>query len=77
LAERRATANIDAMPIADRDLYRSAHFWIQLHGDSAIAKAREMVEAMRHKGDDAVAEVWLRIIAAIAELGAPPTDVRH
>jgi hypothetical protein len=36
-----------------------------------------MVEALRRRGDDAVADVWLRIIVAITELGAPPTGARH
>jgi hypothetical protein len=65
------------MPIDDFDMYRSAHLWIQLHRDAAVMKAREMVDTMRQKGDNAGAEVWLRIIVAIGELGAPPTDARH
>ncbi len=65
------------MPVSDLDIARSAHLWIQRHGDDAIAKAREMVEAMREKGDKEGADVWLRIIVAITELGTPPTDVRH
>ena len=39
------------MPISDLDIARSADQWIQLHGDTATAKAREMVETMRRKGD--------------------------
>ena len=35
------------MPVSDLDITRSAHLYIQMHGDEAIAKAREMVEAMR------------------------------
>jgi hypothetical protein len=53
------------------------HQWIQLHGDAATAKAREMVDAMRKKGDNDGADTWLRIIAAITTLGEPPTDARH
>ena len=34
---------------------------------------REMVEAMRAKGDEEGADTWLRIIVAISELGTPPT----
>jgi hypothetical protein len=41
---------------------------------SATAKAREMVEAMRRKGDEEGADTWLRIIVAIGTLGDPPTD---
>ncbi len=33
------------MPVSDLDIARSAHLYIQLHGDDAIVKAREMVEA--------------------------------
>ena len=61
------------MPVSDLDIMRSAHKWIQLHGDDALAKAREMVETMRAKGDTEGADIWLRIIVAIGELGTPPT----
>ena len=57
--------------------YRSTHQWIQLHGDHAVAKAREMVEETRSNGDNEGADTWLRIIVAISELGAPPTDSHH
>ena len=49
----------------------------QLHGNEAIAKAREMVETMRAKRDEEGADTWLRIIAAITTLGTPPTKARH
>ncbi len=65
------------MPISDLDIARSAHQWIQLHGDDAIAKARAMVEAMRAKGDAEGADTWLRIIVAVTTLGTPPTGARH
>jgi hypothetical protein len=32
------------MPVSDLDIARSAHPFIQLHGDEATARAREMVE---------------------------------
>jgi hypothetical protein len=51
--------------------------FIQLHGDEATAKAREMVEQMRRKGDNDGANIWLRIVVAIGELGEPPTEARH
>jgi hypothetical protein len=38
------------MPVSDLDIARSAHLFIQLHGDEAIPKARKMVEEMRRKG---------------------------
>jgi hypothetical protein len=52
------------MPPPDRDIARSAYKWIQLHGETATAKAREMVEAMRKKGDEDGADVWLRTEAS-------------
>ena len=57
------------MPVSDLDITRSAHLWIQQHGEQATAKAREMVEEMRRRGNVEGADVWLRIIAAIGELG--------
>lgn len=62
---------------SDLGIRRAAHSWIQRHGDDATAKAREIVDAMRRKGDDGDADTWLRIIVAIGELGAPPTDTWH
>jgi len=65
------------MPVSDLDIARSAHLFIQLHGDEATAKAREMVVQMRRRGDNDGADTWLRIIVAIGELGEPPTEARH
>jgi hypothetical protein len=65
------------MPPSDIDIHRTAHLFIQLHGDEATAKPREMVEQMRRKGDEEGADTWLRIIVAIGELGEPPTEARH
>jgi hypothetical protein len=65
------------MSVSDLDIARSAHLFIELHGDEATAKAREMVEQMRRKGDNDGADTWLRIIVAIGELGEPPTEARH
>ncbi|HEV2547228.1 MAG TPA: hypothetical protein VGU20_07815 [Stellaceae bacterium] len=62
------------MTVSDLDIARSAHLFIELHGDEATAKAREMVEEMRRKGDNDGANTWLRIIVAIGELGEPPTE---
>jgi hypothetical protein len=42
-----------------------------------MAKAREMVEEMRRKGDYDGADEWLRIIVAIGELGELPTEARR
>jgi hypothetical protein len=65
------------MAASDLDIQRAAHQWIAQHGDQATAKAREMVEDMRRRGDQEGADRWLRIIVAIGTLGAPPTDLRH
>jgi hypothetical protein len=65
------------MPPSDVDIQRTAHLWIQQHGDNATTKAREMVEKMRRRGDADGADVWLRIIVAIGTLGTPPTKARH
>jgi hypothetical protein len=65
------------MPVSDLDIQRYAHLFIQLHRDEATAKAREMVEQMRRIGDQEGADMWLRIIVAIGELGEPPTEARH
>lgn len=40
---------------SDLDIARSAHLWIQQYCDQATAKAREMVDEMRRKGDTAEA----------------------
>ena len=53
------------------------HQWIQIHGEAATAKAREMVERMRKKGDKDGADVWLRIIVALGTSGDPPSAARH
>ena len=65
------------MPTSGHDIQRSAHLFVQLHGDEAVAKARKMVEEMRRKGDHEGADKWLRIIVAIGELGEPPTEARR
>jgi len=65
------------MPVSDLDIHRTAHLWIQRHGEEATAKAREMVEATRKNGDHEGADTWLRIIVAIGTLGPPPTDARN
>jgi hypothetical protein len=61
------------MPISDLDIRRTAHLWIQQHGETALAKAREKLEKMRHRGDTEGADTWLRIIVAMGMLGTPST----
>jgi hypothetical protein len=65
------------VPASDLDIHRAAHLLIAEWGDQATAKAREMVETMRERGDTEGADTWLRIIVAIGTLGTPPTDSRH
>jgi hypothetical protein len=65
------------MSVSDLDISRSAHLWIRQHGDQALAKAREMVEGMRRKGDEEGADTWLRILAAITTLGRLRSFVQH
>ena len=65
------------MTTSDFDIERLAHGWILQHGDRAIAKAREMVDDMRRKGDLDGADTWVRIVVAIGDLGTPPTYARH
>jgi hypothetical protein len=65
------------VPVSDLDIHRAAHLLIAEWGDQATAKAREMVETMRQKGDAEGADTWLRIIVAIGTLGAPSTGARH
>ena len=77
LATARRCGKVRRMSISDLDVQRQAHSWIQRHGDGAVAKAREMVEEMRRKGDHEGADVWLRVIVAIGSLGEPPTSARH
>jgi hypothetical protein len=63
--------------VSNVEIRRSARLWLQMYGDAATAKAREMVEEMRRKGNKGGADTWLRIIVAVSELGAAPTDSRR
>ena len=63
------------MAASDLDIQNSALLWTQTHGDDATPKAREMVEAMRKKGDADGADVWLRISVAIGTLSEGPRPV--
>ena len=46
----------------DLDIFRSANLFIELHGDDAVTRARDMVRTMRERGDNDGADRWLRII---------------
>ena len=65
------------MPVSDFDIQRLAHLFIELDGEQATAKAREMAEEMSRKGDQESADKWLRILMAIGELGESPADAQH
>jgi hypothetical protein len=65
----RLDGAVVAMPMSDLVIHRFAHLFIQLHAEKATAKAREMVEEMRCKGDRDGADTWLHIIEAMGELG--------
>lgn len=65
------------MAVSDLDITRAAYQWIDRYGDEATAKARQMVEQWRARGDNEGADVWLRIIVAIGTLGEPPSAARH
>jgi hypothetical protein len=48
---RAPCANIGAVAISALHIQPLAYLWIQRHGNNAVARAREMVERMRRKGD--------------------------
>ena len=56
------------MPEADIDIFRSANLFVELHGENAVTKAREMVRTMRERGDNDGADRWLQIIVAIERM---------
>jgi hypothetical protein len=62
------------MPVCNSEIHRLARLFIELDGEQATARARKMVEGMRRKGDNEGADMWLRIIVAIGELGASPPE---
>ena len=60
------------MTVSDLDILRSANMYLELHGDQAVAKAREMVRTMKERGDNDGADTWLRIIVAIETMRRGP-----
>ena len=56
------------MTPSDLEIVRSATLFLELHGEEAIAKARDMVRAMRERSDNDGADRWLRIIVAIGAM---------
>jgi hypothetical protein len=61
------------MTVSDLDIRRSANMYLQLYGDQAVAKAREMVRTMRERGDNDGADTWLQIIVAIEAMRQEPS----
>lgn len=61
------------MEIDGLTIHRSARLWHELHGDGAVLKAREVVQAMQNAGDRDGTDAWLRIIVAIDELRFVPS----
>jgi hypothetical protein len=60
------------MSVSDLDIFRSAHLWLEQHGEEAVPKAREMAAALRDKGDVDGADLWLRVIVAIEDASSRP-----
>ncbi len=64
------------MTLSDLDIFRSANMYLELHGEEAVAKAREMVRAMKESGDNDGADTWLRIIVAIETMKRGSAEAR-
>ena len=58
------------MAISDHYVQRTARIYSEIHGEQAVAKARERVADLHKRGDSIGADMWLRITAAIEELRA-------
>jgi hypothetical protein len=56
------------MAINDHFVRRTARIYSEIHGDQAVAKARERVADLQKRGDPIGADMWLRIIVAIEGL---------
>jgi hypothetical protein len=57
--------------ISDADIARAAQLWREFYGGDALAEARNVVLALREKGDLRAADRWLRLIIAIEEQTRP------
>jgi hypothetical protein len=60
------------MTVSDLDIFRAANMHLELYGDQAVAKAREMVRTLKERGDNDGADTWLRIIVALETLHREP-----
>jgi len=56
------------MAVNDYYVRRTARVYSEIHGDQAVAKARERVADLQKRGDSIGADMWLRIIVAIEGL---------
>jgi hypothetical protein len=56
------------MAINDHYVQRTARIYSEIHGDQAVARARERVADLHKRGDPIGADMWLRIIVAIEGL---------
>ena len=54
--------------ISDLEIFRSANWLIDQHGEGAAAHAAMQADTMLEKGDMNSKRVWQRIIAVIEEL---------
>jgi hypothetical protein len=60
--------------IPELDIYRSANLLVGQFGVAAVAEARRHAATLQEQGDRQGADVWLRIIVAIATLlQSPPS----
>ena len=50
---------------SDAEIDRTARLWLERYGDAAVATARTRAAELRHKGDLAGADAWLRVIVAV------------
>ena len=68
---------------SDLDVYRTAAVLMREHGDDATIRAAMRADELMDQGDMDGRAVWLRVMAAIKELGArePPSPsmeiIRH
>jgi len=61
------------MTVSDLDILRAAHLHLERYGDQAVAKAREMVQTLKERGDNDGADTWLRVIVAIETMRQEPS----
>jgi hypothetical protein len=70
-AMRKTDVDLHGGDISDADIARAAQFWREFYGGDALAEARNVVLALREKGDLRAADRWLRLIIAIEQQTRP------